>query len=112
MRPDDRIRIVHMIDAADAIAGFVAGPMRHDLDTDRMLLFALNRAIEIMGEAAARLSTAFRAAEPAVPWALMIGMRNRVIHAYFDIDADILWRTVTDEIPRLRPILIHLADSP
>jgi len=101
-----------MIDAADTIAAFVTGRARPDLDTDRMFLFALIRAIEIMGEAAARLSPETRAAEPTVPWALMIGMRNRVIHAYFDIDADILWRTVTEEIPKLKPILTELAARP
>jgi len=47
-----------------------------------------------------------------MPWASMIGMRNRVIHAYFDIDTDILWRTVTEEIPKLKPVLTDLADRP
>ena len=101
-----------MIDAAETIAAFVTGRRRVDLDTDRMLLFALIRAIEIMGEAAARLSPETRAAETTMPWASMIGMRNRVIHAYFDIDTDILWRTVTEEIPKLKPVLTDLADRP
>ncbi len=111
MRPEDRVRILRMLDAAETIAGFVAGRGRPDLDSDRMFLFALIRAIEIIGEAAIRLSPDLRASAPAVPWALMIGMRNRLIHAYFDIDADILWRTVTEEVPGLMPALADLIAS-
>lgn len=105
MRPDDAIRIRHMIEAGEAIAGFLEGRERADLDSDRMLLFALVRAVEIVGEAASRVSEETRAATPTVPWAQIVGMRNRLIHAYFDIDHDILWRTVADEIPALIAIL-------
>ncbi len=74
-----------------------------------MLLFALVRAIEIAGEAASRVSEETQAALPDLPWASMIGMRNRLVHAYFDINRDILWTTVTQAVPplaeRLRKIL-------
>ncbi len=56
MQPDDMIRIRHMIEAAEAAAGFISGRQRHDPDTDQMLLFALVRAIEIIGDAAAKVS--------------------------------------------------------
>jgi uncharacterized protein with HEPN domain len=105
MRPDDRIRVLHMIEAAEAIEAFVAGRHRTDLDADRMLLFALVRATEIIGEAASRVSPEGRAIAPAVPWAQITGMRNRLIHAYFDIDLDILWRTAVEEVPSLLPLL-------
>lgn len=98
-----------MIEAAETVGAFVAARHRADLDTDRMLLFALVRAVEIIGEAASRLSPEARAAAPSVPWVQITGMRNRLIHAYFDIDHDILWRTAVEEIPALLPLLRTLA---
>jgi uncharacterized protein with HEPN domain len=106
MQPEDAVRIRHMIDAAEAARSFVDGRQRSSLDEDRMLLFALVRAVEIVGEAASRVTLETRCATPAVPWTAIIGMRNRLVHAYFDIDRDILWKTVTDEIPDLIPRLV------
>lgn len=105
MQPDDRIRVLHMIEAAEAVEAFVAGRHRADLDTDRMLLFALVRAVEIIGEAASRVSPEACATAPAVPWARITGLRNRLVHVYFDIDPDILWRTAVEEVPSLLPLL-------
>ncbi len=106
MRPEDAVRIRHMIDAAKAAQTFIDGRQRSSLDADTMLLFALVRTIEIIGEAASRVTPGTRSALPTVPWAAIVGMRNRLIHAYFDIDRDILWKTVTEEIP---PLLAQLA---
>ena len=102
MSDDDRVRIMHMIDAAESLGQFVAGKKRADLDTDRMLLFAIVRAIEVVGEAASRVTNETREAAPEVPWTAITGMRNRLIHGYFDIDSDVVWKTVTEEIPGLR----------
>lgn len=99
MPPDDAIRR-HMIDAAEDAGRFVAGRARRDLDTDRMLIFALSRAIEIIGEAASKVSLETRAATPSAPWREVTSMRNRLIHAYYDIDCNILWKTVTEEVPQ------------
>jgi uncharacterized protein with HEPN domain len=90
-----------MTEAAETAQSFIVGRQRADLDSDRMLLFALARAVEIIGEAASNLSAEAQASAPLVPWRSIIGMRNRMIHAYFSIDPDILWRTVQDEIPQL-----------
>ncbi|MBF0333239.1 MAG: DUF86 domain-containing protein [Alphaproteobacteria bacterium] len=108
MKPDDLIRIRHMIEAGESASRFVAGRQRDDLDGHEMLRFALVRAIEIIGEAAARISPETRAEVPSVPWFAIVSMRNRLIHAYFDIDHDILWKTVTEEIPDLLPLLRSL----
>jgi uncharacterized protein with HEPN domain len=105
MAPEDAIRIGHMIEAAEAAQSFIAGRQRADLDSDRMLLFALVRAIEIIGEAASKLSPDTRAAMASVPWASVVAMRHRLVHAYFDIDATIVWKTATEEIPALLPLL-------
>ncbi len=111
MPPEDRVRLLHMIEAAEAAATFVAGRKRDDLDSNNMLTLALTRAIEIIGEAASRLSPAMRATTPSVPWAQIIAMRNRLVHAYFDIDHDILWTTATTEIPALLPVLRSLVSG-
>ncbi|MFH0810226.1 MAG: HepT-like ribonuclease domain-containing protein, partial [Pseudomonadota bacterium] len=88
MQPNDAIRIRHMIEAAETSQDFIAGRQRSDVDTDQMLRFALVRAIEIIGEAASKVSTETRALTASVPWAAIISMRNRLIHAYFDVNHD------------------------
>jgi len=110
MAPEDRVRIQHMIDAATTIAEFIVGRSRTDLDHHRMLLFGAARAIEILGEAASKVSTASRADVPAVPWAAIVSMRNRLVHGYFDTDATIVWRTASAEIPALLAQLRALPD--
>lgn len=101
MSPDDRVRLRHMADAIEAALKFIEGRSRSELDADRMLVFALVRAVAIIGEAAVKLSSVGRAELPAVPWSNIVGMRNRLIHAYFDVDLDILWNTVTEALPPL-----------
>jgi len=101
MQDEDYIRIGHMIEAAEHALEFAAGCIRSDLDTDRMLLFALVRAVEVIGEAASKVSDETRMAHAGIPWKAIIGMRNRLVHAYFDIDPDILWVAATVEIPAL-----------
>lgn len=78
---------------------FASGRQLEELETDRMLRFALVRAIEIIGEAASRLTEPARAEAPEVPWHLIVSMRNRLIHAYFEIDHEVLWKTVEEELP-------------
>jgi uncharacterized protein with HEPN domain len=101
MNPHDRVRLRHIADALNAAMRFVDGRVRNDLDTDEMLLFALVRAIEIVGEAASKVTAETRAEMPDLPWASIVGMRHRLIHAYFDINRDILWTTVTEAVPPL-----------
>ncbi len=100
-----------MIEAAEAVSGFVSGRGRESLDADALLLFALVRAVEVFGEAAAKVSPSTKASIPELPWVQIVAMRNRLIHAYFDIDRDILWRTVTEELPALLPRLRAVAGS-
>jgi uncharacterized protein with HEPN domain len=90
-----------MADALDAAMRFVEGRQRADLDTNEMLLFALVRAIEIVGEAASKVTAEARDEMTDLPWASIVGMRNRLVHAYFDINRDILWTTVTESVPAL-----------
>ena len=97
-----------MIEAARAAVGFMTGRSRADLDFDQMLLFAVVQAIQIIGEAASRVSQDTRRATASVPWASIVGMRNRLVHAYADIDHEVVWKTVTVEIPAVLPSLTAL----
>ena len=101
MSLDEIDRLRHMRDAARAASTFAAGKGRSDLDNDLMFQFAIVRALEIVGEAAARLEDATRNNHPEFPWSNMIGMRNRLIHGYFDVDPDIGWRTVEIQLSPL-----------
>jgi uncharacterized protein with HEPN domain len=109
MSPDDTIRVRHMVEAAETALSFVKDRPRADLDTDAMLRLALTRVIEILGEAAADVSVQGRAKAPAVRWPAIVGMRNRLVHAYFDVDNNILWTTVNEDLPvllqQLKPLL-------
>jgi uncharacterized protein with HEPN domain len=100
-RPDDTTNIRHMLEAAEKLQRFSAGRTRADLETDELLALGLVRLLEIIGEAATRVTDDTRRNNAAVPWAQMIGMRNRLIHGYDVIDLDILWRTITDDVPAL-----------
>src|SRR5208337_3692263 len=109
MQPDDVVRIHQMIEAAEASERFIVGRWRGDLDADMMLRFALVRAVEIFGEAASKVSAETRAGAPSIPCRAIVAMRNRLIHAYFDIDHDLLWTAATQEIPSLLSALRELA---
>ncbi|MBF0110596.1 MAG: DUF86 domain-containing protein [Magnetococcales bacterium] len=101
MGPEDRLRVRHVLDAASEAVRFCAGRTQLDIETDRMLLLAVVRCIEIIGEAAGEVSLEFRAVTPEIPWRNMVAMRNRLIHGYFDVDPVIVWKTVTVELPGL-----------
>jgi uncharacterized protein with HEPN domain len=100
-----------MIEAAETALDFIANRQSGDLDTDLALVFAVTRAIEIIGEAASRVSMETRSACPTVPWSQIISMRNRLIHVYFNIDRDILWKTVSVELPPLLSVLRSLTSQ-
>lgn len=101
MFKDDMTRIRHMLDSSIDALSFVENKERKDLDDDRMLVLSLVKCIEIIGEAANKISDDLKSKYPLIPWKDIIGMRNRLIHTYFDIDYDIVWETVKYELPSL-----------
>lgn len=101
MHASDAVRLRHMLDAASEAAFSAQERQRSDLNEDRHLARSLVKLIEIVGEAASRMTETGRAQFPDIPWAEIIAMRNRLIHAYWDIDLDIVWKTVSDEMPVL-----------
>lgn len=101
MNNSDMIRLMHMLEAAREAFSFTVGKKIEDLNRDRMLVLSLVRCIEVIGEAASRVSMECRAECPDIPWQDIVDMRNRLIHTYFDINLDILWETATDELSPL-----------
>jgi uncharacterized protein with HEPN domain len=98
---DDVVRLQHMLDAAREAGAFVRGQDRSDLERNRMLQLALIRLIEVIGEAAGRVSEDTRKQITTIPWPLVIAMRNRLIHGYFDVDVERVWDTVVNDLPPL-----------
>ena len=90
------------------------GKTRPDLDGNRQLNLALTRLLEIIGEAASRMSEDERARYTVIPWPHIVGLRNRLIHGYDSVDFDILWQIVTQDLPPLIEALgkIVLRDKP
>lgn len=105
MRLEDEERLRHMLDAAREAISFVKGRKRTDLENDRQLALALVKEIEIIGEAANRMSESAKSEIPLIPWREIVGMRHRLIHAYFGVDQDILWDTVAVNLPPLINVL-------
>ena len=90
-----------MLDAARTAVRFAGEHQRGDLDSDELVAHGLVRLIEIIGEAAARGSPATQSALPTLPWPAIIAMRNRLVHGYYDVDLDVVWHTLTDDLPPL-----------
>ena len=101
MQKDDDIRLRHMLDAAREAESFIQNKTRKDLNTDRKLALALVKCIEIVGEAASNISKECHKNFPQIPWPDIIGMRNRLIHGYYDINLNILWKTAIEDLPPL-----------
>lgn len=100
---DPNILLLHMLDASGSEIAAAEGRARHDLDTYPVLRAALERFIMIIVEAAYQLSESESDAHPSIPWAAIIGTRHRLVHAYANIDPDILWNIVTLRLNELVP---------
>jgi uncharacterized protein with HEPN domain len=90
-----------MPDAATAVQEFMASRSFSDYMADRMLRGAVERHLEIIGEAANRVSPGFRASHPEIPWQRIVAQRNVLAHEYGDIDHALVWRVATLHIPEL-----------
>jgi uncharacterized protein with HEPN domain len=102
---DDSLRLADMLAAARDAGLFVVGRKQSDLAQDRQLTLALLKCVEMIGEAAAHVTDELRSRYPDVPWKDIVGMRNRLIHNYFEVDLSLLWTTVTDDLPELIALL-------
>lgn len=102
MLPDrDRIVVGQTAENAAAALDFTGCVSRETVSSDRLVGFAVVRAVQLVGQAARHVSDAVRAANPDVPWRQMIGMRNVVVHDYADVDMALVWKTVREDLPGL-----------
>jgi uncharacterized protein with HEPN domain len=106
-RHDDIIALRHMRDHAMEAVTIASNRTQKDLAADRVFALALTKLVEIIGEAANRISLPLRNTQPTIPWNQIVGTRNRLVHGYDQIDFDVLWRIVKDELP----ILINKLES-
>lgn len=100
-RLEDEDRLYHMLEAGREAVGYIQGRTREDLDTDRPFVHSLVRCLEVVGEAASKISKEYRRVHPQIAWDDIIGMRHKLIHGYFKINLNIVWRTGQEELPAL-----------
>jgi len=98
---DDLVYIGHMLDTAKKATSFIKDLTRKDFDNSELLRLSLAHLLQIIGEAARRVSPDFRAVYPGIPWKAVVGMRSKVVHDYLDIDEDVVWDTVKNDLPFL-----------
>lgn len=108
---NDSDRLKHMLEAASEVRDFTNGKDRNDLDGNPMLFHALVRLLEIIGEASSHISSEFKNSHSNIQWIDIIGMRNRLIHGYFTVNPDMVWKTVIDDIPVLINQLEELIEN-
>ena len=114
-RPGDEARIRHILDAARRAVELSRDKEVGTLDPDAETALALARLLEIMGEAAGRVTAELRERYPEIPWRDIGDTRNRVIHEYFDVDMEIVEAIVRDDLPplteRLEAILREMEEA-
>jgi len=103
--------LTDIVEAATKAAGFVRGMTFEQFESDDRTLFAVVRALEIVGEAAKRIPESVRAQHPTVPWSSMAGMRDKLIHDYFGVNQTVVWKTVTEDLPPIIPPLQQLLND-
>ncbi len=98
---DESVRLRHMLDYAHTARRLISQRARLDLDHDEALRLTLTRAIEVIGEAAGKVSLAYQQQHPDIPWRNIISTRHRLIHGYDRVDLDQLWHIVQKDLPLL-----------
>ncbi len=101
MNERDELRLRHMRDAAASALNFVENRMSDELETDLLLEYAVRYALQIIGEAASKISAETHQQYPEIPWKLIIGIRQRIVHDYESVKYDVIWSTVVDDLPPL-----------
>ena len=99
--PRDLSRLHHMAEAARKAIRKVQGLSRADLDAQEDLAAALVWRLTVIGEAAGRVSQEMQDSQPQIPWPQIVAMRNRLVHGYDVIDLDLVWKTLTEDLPPL-----------
>lgn len=97
----DKVRLQHMLETAQLALQFISGVDQEHFKKNIGLQFQVTRALDIIGEAAVSVSEAFKRDHPHLPWVQLSRMRNRLIHAYFNVNLNLVWKTLTDDLPPL-----------
>lgn len=93
--------LLDMLMAAREARRFAVSLTFPEFEQNRMAQLAILKSVEVVGEAASRVSAQVRAEHPEIPWSKIIGMRNRLVHGYFSVRLERVWDTVKQDIPRL-----------
>jgi uncharacterized protein with HEPN domain len=101
MHKNDSVRLRHMLDAARNAVMLTRGRTRPELDAELTLSLSLVRLLEIIGEAARAVTLELREEHAEIPWPKITSMRNRLIHGYWNVNLDVVWETVQDDLPSL-----------
>jgi uncharacterized protein with HEPN domain len=113
MNEQDRTRLQDMLDAARKARAFIKGKDRASLEADNFLVgFAVVRALEIVGEAASKVTPETRSTFSQIDWVRIVGMRTRIVHDYLRVDYDIVWQVVIDDVPKLIAELEKIFSEP
>lgn len=108
MRQGDSLYLRHILDAISRIEEYTRGMTCEDFLASNLHQDGVIRQIEVIGEAAKKVSSKLRAAHPEIPWKDIAGMRDKLIHDYFGVDLDAVWDTVKKDVPGLRTALQSL----
>ncbi len=108
--PEDEVLLRDMLDHARLAVAAVAEKERSSLDSDFILAAALERFIEVIGEAASKVSAETKTHAPQIPWREIVGMRNRLVHGYASVDHDIVWDVVSGDLSKVIKALEALLD--
>lgn len=108
---DEKSFLWDMLDAAQTVRTFVSSRSYHDYQNDRMLRNAVERNIEIIGEAASKVAKGFRDAHPEVPWQQITSQRHVLAHEYGELEDELLWKVATIRVPELIAILEKIIPS-
>jgi uncharacterized protein with HEPN domain len=111
MLPRERNYLTDILNAAKLAQDFVDGIDWETFASDLMRQAAVTRQIEIIGEASRRISTESRMTMPDIPWHKMIGMRNRLIHEYEDVDIEAIWETIQIALPELIVVIEEIMNN-
>ncbi|MGQ9627081.1 MAG: HepT-like ribonuclease domain-containing protein [Anaerolineae bacterium] len=102
MRKDDTVYLWHILDAIGQIEDYLKGVSEGQFLQNRLLQDGVVRQLEIIGEDSRNLSGEFQKEHPEVPWRQIIALRNRIIHAYFTVNLQIVWEVARDDLPSLK----------
>jgi uncharacterized protein with HEPN domain len=111
MMKDDSVYLRHILDAIEQIESYLDGISVDQFQKTKLIQDGVLRQLEIMGEASRNLSDDIRQDHPEVPWRQIVGLRNRVIHAYFSVNTEIIWEITQDDLPSIKENVTSILES-